>query len=261
MKYHYVYRITNKRTNKHYYGSRSSDNLPHKDIGVTYFSSSFDTQFISDQQENPDNYKYKIIKIFTTKRNDAIKLEIKLHEKFNVGLNPNFYNRVKQTSSKFDTTGVNPWNKGMTMPEEFRNKLKGPRSYSEETRALLSKNQKENLLKNGHPRQGITLTDKTKNRISKGRKGKCIGEENHFYGKTHSEESKQKIKENHIGMTGKTHSDKTKKKMSKPKSEETKLKMKEAFKKRKKGTCTYCKKQVPLHLLNRWHNDNCKEKQ
>ena len=34
-----------------------------------------------------------------------MKLEIKLHNKFNVGVNESFYNKVKQTSTGFDTTG------------------------------------------------------------------------------------------------------------------------------------------------------------
>jgi hypothetical protein len=39
-KYHYVYRITNIITNKHYYGKRSSMVGPFEDLGTTYFSSS-----------------------------------------------------------------------------------------------------------------------------------------------------------------------------------------------------------------------------
>lgn len=34
MKYHYVYRITNKVCRKHYYGVRSSNNHPKQDIGI-----------------------------------------------------------------------------------------------------------------------------------------------------------------------------------------------------------------------------------
>ena len=38
--YHYVYRITNKILNKHYYGKRSSKLSPELDLGKKYFSSS-----------------------------------------------------------------------------------------------------------------------------------------------------------------------------------------------------------------------------
>ena len=105
MKKHYVYRITNKVENKHYYGCRTTKLEPKDDLGSKYFSSSKDKSFIKDQKENPNNYKYKIIKIFST-REEAIELEIKLHKKFNVGLNDSFYNKVKQKSTGFDTTGI-----------------------------------------------------------------------------------------------------------------------------------------------------------
>lgn len=100
---HYTYRITNVIQNKHYYGVRTSDN-PAKDLGIKYFSSSKDKDFIKDQKQNPQNYKYKIIRTYKT-RKEAIRLEIKLHNKFNVGVNESFYNRSKQTSTGWDTTG------------------------------------------------------------------------------------------------------------------------------------------------------------
>ena len=103
--YYYVYRITNLIEGKHYYGSRTSKTHPSKDLGKKYFSSSSDSEFIEDQKENPNHYKYKIIKIFDT-REEAVSFEIKLHDKFDVGVNESFYNRSKQTSTKFDTTGI-----------------------------------------------------------------------------------------------------------------------------------------------------------
>jgi len=102
--YHYVYRITNLVSNKHYYGKRSSKNEPHLDIGKKYFSSSKDKQFIQDQKEHPQNFKYKIIMMFESSRK-ACEFESRLHYKFDVGNNVNFYNRVKQTANGFDSTG------------------------------------------------------------------------------------------------------------------------------------------------------------
>ena len=115
--HHYVYRITDLENNKYYYGTRSSKITPKFDIGCKYFSSSRDKDFISKQKENPLKFKYKVVKIFNT-RKEAISLEIKLHDKFNVGINENFYNRSKQTSTGWDTTGIpNP------MREETKIKL------------------------------------------------------------------------------------------------------------------------------------------
>ncbi len=51
-KYHYVYRITNTVLRKHYYGSRTSKIRPNLDLGVIYFSSSTDKNFLKDQKLN-----------------------------------------------------------------------------------------------------------------------------------------------------------------------------------------------------------------
>ena len=103
-KYHYAYRITNTVLKKHYYGVRSSKNHPFDDLGSRYLSSSLDKDFIQDQKDNPQNYKYKVVKIFED-RNLAVGFEIYLHNKFNVGINPAFYNKVKQTSINFNPYG------------------------------------------------------------------------------------------------------------------------------------------------------------
>ncbi len=101
---HYVYRISNIIANKHYYGTRSSQH-PKLDLGIIYFSSSSDIMFIKEQKQTPENFKYKILKIFEN-REQAIEYEILLHNKFDVGANLNFYNRAKQTSIGFDRTGI-----------------------------------------------------------------------------------------------------------------------------------------------------------
>lgn len=106
-KYHYVYRITNLITGYHYYGSRSCNSLPKDDIGRKYFSSSSNKFFIEDQLNNPNDYKYKIIKIFETNRFDATNLEILLHKKFNVRNHEKFINRANQTSAKFIISNKN----------------------------------------------------------------------------------------------------------------------------------------------------------
>ena len=98
--YHYVYRITNTDINKHYYGSRTSKLHPKEDLGLYYFSSSTDKEFIKEQKSNPHIFKYKVVKICVT-RDKATSMEISLHKRFNVGNNPNFYNIVIQSSSFF----------------------------------------------------------------------------------------------------------------------------------------------------------------
>lgn len=133
--YHYVYRITNILLNKHYYGKRSSKLPPHEDLGIRYFSSSTDKNFKEDQRNNPQNYKYKIVKQFSSS-SEAIAYEIVLHLRFNVNVNTYFYNRAKQTAVGFDSTGqykplkestkqlISQKTKGRVFSEEHKTKLR-----------------------------------------------------------------------------------------------------------------------------------------
>ncbi len=152
--YHYVYRITNLVENKHYYGKRSTKTLPHLDLGHRYFSSAKDKSFIQDQKNNPTHYKYKIIFHFDSV-NKAVAFEIRLHNKFNVGINLSFYNQAKQTSIGFNRFGV---------------------SY------LLSDEQKDKIREGG--KRGLVAARK---------KVKEMYPHSAFYGKSHSDETKKKI--------------------------------------------------------------------
>lgn len=122
-KYHYVYRITNTQTQKYYYGSRSTNEIPSYEIGHNYFSNFSEKWFQLDQKENPQNYKYKIIKIFETNRDDAILLESKLHYKFDVKNHVKFYNKSNQAPKGFDTTGKVATKSGLISVEEYRNDI------------------------------------------------------------------------------------------------------------------------------------------
>jgi hypothetical protein len=92
MIYFYVYRITNKIENKHYYGVRQSKILPELDLGIKYFSSSTDKEFIKEQKLNKDHFKYKIVRRFKTKV-EACEFELFLLRKFKVHKNDKFYNK------------------------------------------------------------------------------------------------------------------------------------------------------------------------
>lgn len=103
-KYHYVYRITNLIEQKHYYGVRSSVRPPFLDLGDTYWASpkqKSNKWIIKDQKTHRNNYKYKIIKCFSF-RKDALDFEILLHAMFDVKSHKKFYNDQNQTSSGFD---------------------------------------------------------------------------------------------------------------------------------------------------------------
>lgn len=171
--FHYVYRIKNLELNMHYYGVRSSKIEPQEDIGIFYFSSSSNKDFLFEQKLFPEKFKYKIVKIFEN-RTDAVEFEIKLHNKFNVGVNEMFYNRSKQTSVGWDMTGTRA---------------------SEESKMKMSESSKgENHPNFGKRGEGTTNFGKTHSDKTKAKMGEDrTGEKNAMYGKTHSDESKSKM--------------------------------------------------------------------
>jgi len=90
--YHYTYRITNVKNGMKYIGVHSCNCLPEEDIGVKYFSSSTDKNFLKEQKEYPDRFVYEVITIWNTRR------EALLHERFllltpNAARSPVYYNR------------------------------------------------------------------------------------------------------------------------------------------------------------------------
>jgi len=102
---HYTYEITKISIQKHYIGTRSSKIEPEQDIGYIYFSSSTDKEFMQDQKTNPSDYIYNVLSKFNT-REEAIQHEIDLHKEFNVGVNENYFNKVRQTSTGFNSGGI-----------------------------------------------------------------------------------------------------------------------------------------------------------
>ena len=90
---------------KHYYGVRSSVSNPKNDLGFKYFSSSTNKEFIKDQKLNPQNYRYKIIKIFKTFET-ASKFEITLLKRVNAHTNPHFYNKAIYCNSALNCDNV-----------------------------------------------------------------------------------------------------------------------------------------------------------
>ena len=55
----------------------------------------------------------------------------------------------------------------------------------------------ENRRRNGN----YIMSEETRKKISDAKKGKSIGEKNHFFGKKHSEETKQKMREKRLGKS------------------------------------------------------------
>jgi hypothetical protein len=240
---HYIYRITNIVENRHYYGVRSCKHSPKDDLGIKYFSSSKDKDFIEDQKKNPQNYKYKII-LTVKSREKAVLCEIKLHAKFNVGVNESFYNRAKQTTVRFDTAGVK-----FIFTEEHKQRISEARKgkkHSEDTKRKMSENRPDVNGEN-NPFFGKIHSDKTRTLLSEKAKERYKDPSNHprgMLGKTQSEESNKRRSET---LTGQTRTDEQKENYRKA-ALQRKWKIVE---------CPHCKKEGKQNAMLRWHFDNC----
>jgi hypothetical protein len=232
-KYFYVY-YSYEKWGRGYIGSRGCKCLPSEDI--KYFGSFSDKTFKPTQ---------KIILQTYNSRGDAIIDEVKLHNFYEVDINPHFANRSKQTSAKFyfDPTGIirsvqtrekisgknNPMF-GKTHSEEARQKISEvAKNISSETRRKMSV---AKIGKNS-PMLGKPHSEETRKKLSEIGK-KLVGDNNPFFGKTHSEETKQKLSE---AGKGRVLSEETRQKLSeagkgRSHSEETKRRMSEAQKNR-----------------------------
>ena len=268
--YHYVYRITNTKLNKHYYGTRTSRIKPSKDLGTKYFSSSSDIQFRDDQKNNPQNYKYTIVSEFNS-REEALELEVALHIKFDVGVNESFYNKAKQTSKGFacDRTGA-------IISEETRKKLSIAsknmvrKPVSEETRKKLSIVFKGRILTEEHKanlslsKMGHVTSEETRDKLRKATKKQ--------FRNGMSDETKRKISLSNIGRINK-HTTESKAKLAKAatgriKSQEELDKMSKSISAALKGKplpvatepCKYCGKLMAQSHMTRWHNEKCNQR-
>lgn len=135
-----VYRITNISVRKHYYGYKSCGKRDPKDIlGKTYYSSSADKEFITEQKNHPERFRYKVVASFNTKE-EALEREIRLHVIFDVGRNESFYNRAKQTSSNFSYRPL-----GDTNPMKLREHREKRKSTMMERYGNLNNSSKKNV--------------------------------------------------------------------------------------------------------------------
>lgn len=139
---HYVYLLINTFNDMKYIGKRSCKGKAEDD--VKYMSSS--------KYVPKDECDKIVLKEFKTAK-EAIAYEIELHNQFNVSINDEFYNRAKQTSVGFDTTGTHSWNKGIAMSSEAKEKMK------ESKKGMVSWN------------KGVPMSEKTKAKLSESVKG------------------------------------------------------------------------------------------
>lgn len=93
---HYVYLLQNKNDGKKYIGVRSCKGIIEEDAYMS--SSKWATKaYLAECTKT-------ILKTFNT-RKEAVQYEIYLHNKYDVAVNPEYFNQAKQTATKFDQSG------------------------------------------------------------------------------------------------------------------------------------------------------------
>tara|TARA_R110002095_G_scaffold202602_2_gene184294 strand:- start:472 stop:1332 length:861 start_codon:yes stop_codon:yes gene_type:complete len=263
--YHYTYQITDLETGMIYIGSRTCRGIePNMDIGLKYFSSSSNKDFINNQKENKTRYKYDVLKIFNS-REEAYLEESILHETYDVGINPLYYNLSKYSFGKIDFTGKHHSDESKLKIGEASKK----RGISEKAKANLRWQSKHRVraaeekkkmsdAKIGNSNASGVRNKESRDNISKSRIEYFMKNPGLFTGKKHSVESKKKMSDSKLGdknikyWHGKTRSEETKKKISENR--------------KGKGTgpapivkCPHCEKEGGLPSMKQWHFDNCKK--
>lgn len=176
--HHYTYMLTVKSpvdTRRLYIGVRSCKVQPEQDVKYMGSCRPMKTWMKTQGQDCVE----KIVLARWGSRQEALEHEIFLHDCFDVGANPEFWNQAKQSAKGFDTAGTThkAYNKGMR--------------WTAEQRAAQSARLR-----------GRTVSEVTKKKISDAQKGRPMPEERRlkFVGKKASAETIAKLKLSHIGQ-------------------------------------------------------------
>lgn len=160
----YVYKVTNIEFKRFYIGSKTSTSKYNHNIGVDYFTSSTDENFVKDFKLNPQNYKCEILKYFNDKQ-QCLDYEAHLIER--AWGNQNLINRgyIKKSGE----TNHIVRNSKTKHSEETKRKIsesnKG-KIISEDAKEKISTSLKEYFAENGNTRKGTKLSEEQKEKIS-----------------------------------------------------------------------------------------------
>ena len=160
-KYNYTYEVVNLINLKSYIGSGSC-NCP---INEDEYMGSSPTLNEIIENEGKENFIKVILETFTT-REKAYDAEDLIHDRFNTGKNPMFYNQSRQTSTGFNFS----WKGKKRKPfnEEWKRKLSITSTGN--SSKLGMKDSKETLLKKSKAQLGRKHPEEVKRKMSEARK-------------------------------------------------------------------------------------------
>jgi len=150
-----------------------------------------DTKYFGSFRDKTFNPTEKTILFVCETREEAMEIEIELHDFFDVAVNPQFANRSKQTSTRFDSTGV-PRTEAQKQvhSEKMIGKNVGKTRTEEQKKAQSERNSGEK-----NPMYGVPRTEETKKKMSVAKSG----EKNHMFGVPKTEEWKKAMSERMSG--------------------------------------------------------------
>jgi len=180
-----------------YIGSRATCDVLHNGYHGTVTSKKFKKIWESELRLHPELF-YTVIESTHDTRQEALNSEELLQRKHNA-VDSDLYINQAYANKKFS-------NLGRKMSDETRQKMREAKlgkKFSEEHKAAIGAARRGKGV-------GVKASAETKQKMSDSHKGKHVGSKNNFYGKKHSEETKQKISEL---SKQRTHTEETKKRI------------------------------------------------
>lgn len=255
-KYQFIYKTTNLVNGKFYVGKHSTDNLNDGYLG----SGNFLKKAI--KKNGRKNFKREILEKclpckfyinekekYWIKKLDAVKRGYNLTNGGDGMLGFEYTVEQRLERSKRVSGKINPnYGKSGNLNPNYGN------IYSEESRERI---RKARIGKGTFSKQQKIEHSKRMSGDRNPMFGKK-GKDAPFYGKTHSKETLEIIRQTHTGkiVSEETREKQRKAKQGKKSSEETIIKLKN----KRKIECEYCSKIVDISNYGRWHGNNCKFK-
>jgi hypothetical protein len=185
MENHYVY-YSYEEFGRGYIGCRTCKDSPEND---DYLGSYYDKTF------NPSN---KIILETFSTREEALQAEVDLHKFYQVDVNPHFANKARQKTTGFYYSPSPEWTREMTKNRRTYKGENNPfygKGHSQETKDHLKQKTIETWKNQPHPWIGRKHSEESKIKFRE----RNAGENNPNYGKTQSEEAKEKVRLSKVG--------------------------------------------------------------